>query len=477
MLVAFTAWAFSSPVGSSPDDDFHLPSIWCGLGDRAGICEPSGNPDSRLVPAGLVGEPCYARDANVSASCWQADGHLKETERVNVGALYPPLFYATMSVFASPNIVASVIAMRMFNAALFTGLVTACALLLPADLRRLSLLPLAVTMVPLGLFIVPSTNASSWAVLSAGVLWVSLYGASRTDGRRRVGLLVLALLAGVLGAGARADAAAFAALGAVVALLLVARRDKSLLFPLIVAGVILLISAAFYLSAGQSAAVTDGLDSSEGSLSGWQLIDNFLGVPGLWLGIFGAWGLGWLDTRLPAAVSVLGFAVFALAAAMGLQRLNVRKTISLALMFVAFWMVPFVLLWQSQALVGTQVQPRYILPLAIILIGVALVPVGRGGTRPLPWGIAITGIGFLGFANAVALHIELNRYTTGVGTRTLVPGQDAEWWWNGGVPPWAVWIIGSLALVGALISLVLLAWLQSREASVLDTAAVAAKTA
>ncbi|QIM19287.1 hypothetical protein G7066_13215 [Leucobacter coleopterorum] len=35
-LVTFGAWALSSPIGATPDEDFHLASIWCGSGEREG---------------------------------------------------------------------------------------------------------------------------------------------------------------------------------------------------------------------------------------------------------------------------------------------------------------------------------------------------------------------------------------------------------------------------------------------------------
>ena len=36
-FVALSAWAFASPPGSAPDDDFHLPAIWCSHGAVEGI--------------------------------------------------------------------------------------------------------------------------------------------------------------------------------------------------------------------------------------------------------------------------------------------------------------------------------------------------------------------------------------------------------------------------------------------------------
>ena len=36
LLVVFGSWAVTSPVGASPDDDYHLSSIWCAGGEQSG---------------------------------------------------------------------------------------------------------------------------------------------------------------------------------------------------------------------------------------------------------------------------------------------------------------------------------------------------------------------------------------------------------------------------------------------------------
>jgi len=38
VLVALGAWSVASPVGASPDEDYHLVSIWCSHGERPGLC-------------------------------------------------------------------------------------------------------------------------------------------------------------------------------------------------------------------------------------------------------------------------------------------------------------------------------------------------------------------------------------------------------------------------------------------------------
>src|SRR5262249_39476838 len=68
LFVAFGGWAVASPVGSSPDEDYHLVSVWCSHGERAGICE-SPTADSAVVPAALLSASCFKFQPMQSAAC------------------------------------------------------------------------------------------------------------------------------------------------------------------------------------------------------------------------------------------------------------------------------------------------------------------------------------------------------------------------------------------------------------------------
>lgn len=442
-FASLAAWAFSSPVGSSPDDDFHLASIWCGLGERAGLCEDPGDGSlDRLVPASLPYSPCYAFNPEQSGDCWVPDvSGMTTVTRANIDGLYPPLFYGTMSLFASPDVQTSVLAMRLFNAAFAIGLLTVVFFALPRWTRPALVISIAATSVPLGVFVIASTNPSSWAVLSAAVVWISLYGATQTTGRRRMVLAALALFGAVIGAGARADAAVYACFAVALALILGIRRDRNALVPVVTGVITLAISAAFYLNAAQGAAVVTGMTDGNPPLSGGQLLSNLLEIPSLWLGSVGGWNLGWLDTRLPSTVTVLVWTVVAGALFVGIRRMDIRRTIALVLALAALWLVPFVLLYQSRVVVGTIIQPRYILPLLVIAIGVASLRRDAdrswNGTRIALAGCALT------IAYIISLQFNLQRYTTGTDKSSLDPGANAEWWWDGVPGPALVWVVGS----------------------------------
>lgn len=455
-FLSLGAWSVASPVGATPDDDFHLASIWCGLGDRPGLCENRDDDAvKRYVPTPVTTATCYAFHNGESADCWDGeDDGMSKVKRANVDRLYPPLFYGTMSVFASTNVAASVMVMKLVNSAIAVGLLTGVFFALPRRLRPALVISVAATAVPLGMFIYGSTNPSSWALLSAATVWISLYGAFQVDGRRRWVLAGLAVLGAVMGGGARADSAVYAVFGALLAVFLVVRRKRMPLVPLLAAAIIVVISVAFYLSAWQGASIVGGLDSERPPLSGSLHVSNLLSAPSLWMGALGGWGLGWLDTPMPAAVSVLAGAVFWGAFFIGGGRASVRRGIAIGLGVAAMWLVPVVLLAQSRMLVGELIQPRYLMPLMIITIGVASarLDIARAwrGFR------SIAAVAALAVANIVALHTNIQRYTTGLDQFSADPGANAEWWWAWAPSPVVVWLGGGLAFAAVLTLLVLL---------------------
>ena len=453
VFVALAAWAFSSPVAATPDEDFHLASSWCGLGERAGLCEdPQDGTMGRLIPSAIPPATCYAFHPEESAACWDpTQTGMTRVDRANADGLYPKAFYATMSVFASPNVAASVMAMRLFNGAFAVGLLTAAFWALPRRMRPALIISVAATSVPLGVFVLASINPSSWAILASATVWVTLYAASQVAGRGRWLLIGLAVLGAFIGAGARADSAIYAVFAVMLALILAGRPRLSNLIPFSAGAAILVIAVAFYLGASQGGAVVSGLAGGSASLSKAQIVSNLFEVPSLWVGALGGWALGWIDTNLPSVVEVLATAVFAGALFVGLRRATLTRGIAVALGLASMWLVPFILLYQSRTVVGDLVQPRYILPLMVMALGVASLRPGaaRAWSGPRLWlaGLALT------IAYAVALHTNIQRYTTGVDRLTFDPGSGAEWWWALAPSPLAVWIAGSLAFAGVFVLL------------------------
>jgi hypothetical protein len=450
-FVALGAWGLSSPPGSSPDDDFHLTSIWCGMGDRDGLCGPGDAAGEGTVARDVFAAACFRHEPEVSGAC-QGDDFSDNpldtvsTDRGNFTGLYPRVFYAAMSVFASNDINASVVVIRLVNAAVFIGLTVAAYLLLPLRRRGPLLAGAILVMVPLGMFIIPSTNPSSWALASAAVLWVSVLGYLETTGRRRVGLGILSIVAAVLGAGARGDAALYAIAGVAIAIFLAFRRERAFMLAAILPIALAIAAGVLYLSTAQSAVTVEGfVGDAPSTASGWLglFISNVINAPELWVGVFGGWGLGWLDTPIPASVWVVGFAVFTATIVFALRRPTWRVVAVLAGLAVLLVVLPSYVLTQTGVHVGSHVQPRYIMPLMVILVGVATYGAVRGTVVSRP--LIVLGIAGLSVGNALALFTNTRRYVSGLDFFSPNLDANVEWWWAVAPSPLTNAVVGSLA--------------------------------
>ncbi len=94
---------------------------------------------------------------------------------------------------------------------------------------------------------------------------------------------------------------------------------------------------------------------------------NLLMLPYLWTGVWGTWALGWFDTPLPAIVPWAAVAAFVVVGFAGLGLLTKRKAIALAGVLAVLVVLPVYVLTAGGDSVGSQLQPRYLLPLIVLL--------------------------------------------------------------------------------------------------------------
>lgn len=468
-LVALSAWAFASPIGAGPDDDYHIVSTWCANGGSE-LCLPGSEPGNRVVTQALPDVACYAQHDSRSAECqdyvWSTlMGKQVESERGNFVGEYPPVYYSAMRIFAGDDIQTSALIMRVVNAVLFVGLATALAWLLPAPRRRTLLWGWLVALVPLGMFIIPSNNPSGWAVTGVGTAFLALLGWFESTGRRRWALGALYLVGVLMAAGARGDAAVYVVGATVTVMILTAglTREWALKALLGLAG--LAIAIVLFSMAGQAGVgaigftgggyatipVAGDVTGTEAPLTGFSLAAyNLLMLPFLWTGVWGSWGLGWLDTQLPAIVPWAATAAFIVVGFAGIGRLTWRKSIATGGVLLVLIALPVYVLTAGGDKVGANLQPRYLLPLIVLFVFLLLVdPAGRGlrFTRVQTFAI----LGALAIANFVALQVNIRRYVTGADQQGLNLDSGAEWWWTGfPVGPTALWVVGAVAYAGLL---------------------------
>lgn len=450
MMLAGTAWALSSPPGSSPDDDFHLASIWCGLGNEPGVCEPNSDPTlTRRVPADVVAAPCFARDPAASGACSYNLGEELIPARANEGS-YPRLYYAFAHLFVRDSVPISVLSMRLANLALAAALLTSAIYLASPILRKATAMAWLATTVPYVLFFVASTNPTGWVVAGLGVYWAFLWRwLVGRPGRGRLAAGVLAVVSAGVASGARADGAAYLGLVTAAVLVLATRRPDELIRARILLPVsVVLAGFVVYVAAGQSQAL-GGMGTGAGlpGRSGLGLLGgNLYSYPYLVFGNFGvSWGLGWLDTAMPPLVGALASAAALLVVAQG-GRLRARKYLGLSFLAVPLVVLPLLILQRGGNVVFENVQPRYLLPLIIVFIGLLLLEERKPSRETCPRRWRLLAVLCAGVANMIALQTNLRRYVTGVDVAGFDLDRGREWWWQHlPVGANAVWVIGSVA--------------------------------
>ena len=471
---ALGAWALASPVGSDPDGQFHLSSIWCGSGYAAAKCEPplpgseSLVPKAVRVPTGVAfAGTCHSYKSDYSASCETVlldNRELIQTQFNNEGRLYPNLYYFVASKFVGNDIARSALTIRLLNLLLLIFLVTAMYRITPKDIRDGVAITLLAFMIPLGLFLVASNNGSSWTISGVSVYWaffVTFLTASEKARWIPAGLLSLA--SGFMALGSRADGAIYIVFSTVVALLIALGRNPAALrkywFRSFAGVFICLAAGVSYFSSGQSGSLTGGLfgDGGFGRAPAETLFNNFSRLPALYMGALGARGavgdLGWLDTAMPEMVS--GFALFTAGGIIlySRKKRSAAELLAVLVCIAALITTPLAMLQMDGAIVGELVQARYVLPLLLLAAGVFASGERVSSAEFLSPSTRILFPALMTVAYSVALHTTMRRYITGNDVMGWNLNSNREWWWQNGPPPMTIWFIGTACFAYVVVSI------------------------
>jgi hypothetical protein len=480
LMVSFGSWAFSSAVGSAPDDDYHLSSIWCSsfAGDT---CEVDPGGEGVYIPESLrEGIYCYYHNPTQSAGCQPfMDGtdprpDVPFAHNNPSRNLYPDGYYNFSSLLKTDSIEATALAVRLVNLAIFLGMAISLFFLLPQRLRTTWVWMWVIGLVPMGMFIIPSSNPSSWGITAVASGWIALLGYLESRGPRAWALGAVFILAGVLALNARIDAVLYLGLASVVAVWLSPTRGRELLMKIWPGFIVIaLVVVQLIVNPANLARVVQGIgqrsdtisdplpwttspEVADGSAFDWALLwNNLWSIPGLWLGIFGGypWGsLGWLDTALPQVVLVGTMTVALGVTFLAVRSADKKKLVGLIVMLGAIWVMPLYLLQLGGFLAGEEVQPRYLLPLMMVLLG-TIVLTNDGSPIVSDRGRLWFILAALTIANAISLHTNIRRYTTGITIQGFNLDSPREWWWPffpEFFGPTLLWAIGSLAFGGIL---------------------------
>ena len=490
VIAASLAWVVASPVGSSPDEDFHVGAMWCPPPVDETGCQISTKDGEKavMVPQSLAEEyvTCYAFDHDNSALCTlnASDEELVPTLRWDDGN-YPWGYYQFAHLFVQRSTSHAVLALRTVNTLLAIGLIGAIIALADSGLRRAISVAVTVAWLPMGFYFVASMNPSSWAMTGTCAFAAGLLAATRSVGPRRAGLIACALAGAVLACTSRGDSAFFIFV-VTVALAFAVPLSRRIIPEAILACVASIVGiwvmartnvAASYLGASN--------ELVEYSLTHIAWL-NVSSLPKYLSGFVGyLMGPGWNDVSYRGSVSYGASVVVAAALCWSLRSLSRRKALSAITVAGAITGVPVVIGLRGHFNNVLTYQPRYMLPLFVVFALMLLAPsparadnegrpAGSEAFR-LPRSIAgRVGTGLVAalwaLTNARALYLVIERYAFGrtqhgypfdLATRNLSAGN--EWWWpTAPIGPMAVWILGAVA--GAIaIGLAVFLWQRSPE--------------
>jgi hypothetical protein len=465
-FISLMAWGLSSPLGSSPDEDFHIGSIWCADGFSTDTCQikefvPGAN--QQIVKVPHVMDLCFMRESKKSGDCSGDPESIAPDLRANNKLQYPPIFYRFMHTFVSEDTESSGITMRLVNSILASMLLFAAIVLSQRRVRNALLIGFVGTLVPLAMFLIPSLNPSAWAYLGLAFAWVFFMNATtqhNPNNRNRNANLILFFLCLVMAIGSRWDSGLYVFVSVIAVSIAInlfhnlsvdlGVQQFNLIRGVFVAGAILI---AFYYIPRLIDVGRNGIFGTTRPDSEWSprnlFLNNVVNLIEIPAGIFGYGprGLGWLDTPLPGIVSLIGTSIYAFFILQSIP-FRQRRYYTVVVMLTAF--CAFILIFSLTSggfPVGDSIQPRYILPMMPVILGLAIWSsraINPFGAEPRARAIVI-GV-LISLAHAVSLWTNIRRYTAGLRiNQGFNLNSPLEWWWGWAPSPNFVFLIGVLS--------------------------------
>jgi hypothetical protein len=133
---------------------------------------------------------------------------------------------------------------------------------------------------------------------------------------------------------------------------------------------------------------------------------------------------------MPAITFILSFVTVLSIIYIALREINISESISLVLLSFFGFIVPLFVLVRSNLRVGEWFQPRYILPIYYVLIGLSLILI----FKTLATYKLMIFINFIFLISTIAfitaLHTVYRRYTIGLDNYSILFFEPNSWWWD-----------------------------------------------
>ena len=464
---ALGAWIYASPKGADPDGSFHLVSIWCGSGYRVGKCEIV-NTYRGLKLDGVAYVPsAIARDyGNLDTATLNIK--MLFNHKNNFSNLYPKGYYWFSSKFVQSNIERTVLILRWINVSLFAVCILSAHYFLPKNMRKGFGLTILVLLMPLGIFTVASNNPSSWAITSLGTYWAFLFVFLSQKGTFLRTLLVsfFCLFSALIGLVSRGDSCGYLVLSTIAVIAIVHARKSSLVRVtnqrLWLPAVVVLASFYLFSNASQNDTVLGGFIAANGmpgrevatsiSFSVNEFIYNLTKVPGTFAGFFGLEGTngflgGHMAFSMPEIVSLGMLFLLSATLANSNSMRSKSEVITITLFAIAVISLPILVMFRTGQLLPGLVQSRYMLPIAIPLVGLFVSGSDIESKIVTSKMFKYQAASVLALSYLIALHVSLRNYVLPLDSIGLNLNQSRMWWRQGVPSPMVILFLGTLSYV------------------------------
>jgi hypothetical protein len=458
MFLVLSCWALSVPPGGTPDEGYHVASIYCARGVDPGKCQKMvGETElGSMVVVPYLSDYCFHRGPEMPASCLpeSSENTLIISSRFP-GSDFRNFYYWIQNTFTGTNTYSSVIAMRFANIILFVLVLSLVLRLNHSRLRRAALIGIVLSLVPQGVYLISSVNPSSWALTGVSSNWVFLcclrnnsINSSRTVSW--VGyLLTLALTL------ARVDSLGFVVFTTVCVFMFTKSPSKvsksTLLFFGALSGLAIFVILYFNLAEAFLSQLKFAFSSTTGFGFIWYWFVHMIDIPAFSFGFnyqdFGPLG-GSLEVLMPPIVAIIQFGLFTLLVLYLVKRYSKKLLIFHFLSFVFLYSVLIQQLAAERTFNPYWVQGRYILPLIPFLIGFSLHLVKSELQLPSHAQMKMLAV-LLSLSHAIAFLTMVQRYSIG-SERSLTDPFSFDWSYFPALPAVGVWSMGSLGFLSLL---------------------------
>jgi hypothetical protein len=445
-FVALLCWAFSAPIGAGPDSDFHISSIWCGQGERKGLCEEIGASAAQYnakVP--FMFQMCDNRPIEYLPSCAEIVTK-PETQFLRTAIpLQQNSYYKIMSHFASQNTNQSVLVIRSINALIASCVLLALLVLCSGKIKFAVAASWSVGLVPVGVQFLSSVNPRGWSFLAVFSSWAFL--ASGLEARQRTvrsySAYLLCALTASLAFATRVDGSIFVIFSCTIVTI------SHLLKNYVLSKKILIVSAISILLI----LVPIQSISSLSHIFSFQLADS-IELPRFLLMqivhgpefITQAWGYNiGQQGNGPGIVGIIGLSLFVITLSFALQ--NVNPIQALGVVSIILFMI--VSHMRGSLAIGELIPAsgEYVMALTVFLLGFTLWTSRSIQNFQSSRRGQITTISLLTFSHAIAFYSYMEYYVkrgAKIGTFETI-SLNQSWWWNSDINPNSVYWIGSAA--------------------------------